>query len=345
MENPSSPFQDRYSRQQLFTPIGPDGQARLATKRVAIVGLGALGTVLSTQLVRAGIGFIRLIDRDIIEPSNLQRQTLYDERDALEKLPKALASATKLCAVNSEVTIEAKIADLTSRNSQELLGDVDLIVDGSDNFQVRYLINDFAVQKGIPWSYGGAVSSYGTTAFFEPNQTSCLVCLFGDEGEGGHDTCDTIGVIAPIVSIIASLQVTEALKYLTGNDQALSRQLTTIDVWKNTYRAIALGAPKKGCRCCAHRQFPSLQRRTEALTVSFCGRKTIQVKADKRPSWDLQALAQKLLPFGNVLVNEHLLRLDLGEEQITVFQDGRALFHGVDDHVRARTLYARYLGM
>ena len=190
-------FEHRYSRQILFRPIGNSGQARIRSAKVAIVGMGALGTVLATQLVRAGVGFVRLIDRDIIEASNLQRQSLYDETDAEQGLPKAVAAANKLQMANSEVRIEALVTDLTWRNAEELLADVDLIMDGTDNFQVRYLINDVAVKHGIAWAYGGAVSSYGTSGLFRPTETPCLVCLFGEDQGGGHDTCDTVGVIAP----------------------------------------------------------------------------------------------------------------------------------------------------
>ncbi|MFB5190752.1 ThiF family adenylyltransferase [Alicyclobacillus fastidiosus] len=336
----------RYSRQILFRPIGKDGQARLAKARVAIVGMGALGTVLATQLVRAGVGFARLIDRDIIEPSNLQRQSLYDEADAEQGRAKAEAAAAKLREANAEVDIEVVVEDVSWRNAEGLLKDVDVILDGTDNFQVRYLINDVAVKHGIPWAYGGAVSSYGTTAFFRPGQTPCLVCLFGsNDHSSGHDTCDTVGVIAPVVSIIASFQVAETLKYLTGNGEALANAMTYLDVWKNEFRSVQFGSVNEGCPCCQGRQFTSLESRSDGLTVSMCGRQTIQVRPPAVLLVPLAQMAQRLAQFGEVRHNPHLLRCDFGDVQITLFADGRALIHGVDDEAAARSIYARYIGM
>lgn len=338
--------EDRYSRQVLFRPIGVAGQKRLSEARVAIVGMGALGTVLATQLVRAGVGFARLIDRDIIEPSNLQRQSLYDEVDADEGQAKAEAAAQKLRRANRDVEIEAVIEDVTWRNAERLLSDVDVILDGTDNFQVRYLINDVAVKHKIPWSYGGAVSSYGTTAFFRPGETPCLVCLFGaNQGSGGHDTCDTVGVIAPVVSMVASLQVAETIKYLTGNLEALSNSLTHLDVWKNEFRSVNMGGAKESCRCCHHREFTALLSQSDGLTVSMCGRQTIQVRPSTRFTVPLSEMSNRLRPFGEVRHNPNLLRFNLGEIQITLFADGRALIHGIEEESTARSLYARYIGM
>lgn len=338
--------EDRYSRQVLFGPIGADGQKRLSQARVAIVGMGALGTVLATQLVRAGVGFARLIDRDIIEPSNLQRQSLYDEVDADEGRAKAEAAAQKLKQANRDVEIEVATDDVTWRNAERLLSDVDVILDGTDNFQVRYLINDVAVKHNIPWSYGGAVSSYGTTAFFRPGVTPCLVCLFGaNQGGGGHDTCDTVGVIAPVVSMVASLQVAETLKYLTGNLDALNNSLTHLDVWKNEFRSVRMGEPKASCNCCHHREFVTLDSQSDGLTVSMCGRQTIQVRPPAGLTMSLSEMAGRLRQFGEVRHNANLLRCNLGEIQITLFADGRALIHGIEEESTARSLYARYIGM
>ncbi|WP_067924338.1 ThiF family adenylyltransferase [Alicyclobacillus shizuokensis] len=338
----------RYSRQILFRPIGPQGQERLRAARVAVVGLGALGTQLASQLTRAGVGYLRLIDRDVVEASNLQRQSLYDEEDAELGAAKALAAREKLARANSEVEIEAVVTDLTWRNAERLLCDVDLILDGTDNFEVRYLMNDVAVKHGIPWVYGGAVASYGTTAMFRPGHTPCLVCLFGPEGGGGHDTCDTVGVIAPVVNIIASLQVAEALKYLTGNTRALTGSLTHVDVWAGEFRAIAFPAAKADCPCCGRREFRSLAAREESLAVSLCGRRTVQVKPSPRgagQNLNLARLAERLSPHGHVHHNAQLLRCDLGSVQLSVFADGRALIHGVEDVSVARRLYAQYIGM
>ncbi len=335
----------RYSRQILFTPIGPGGQDALGLARVAIVGLGALGTVLSTQLARAGVGYLRLIDRDIIEQSNLQRQTLYDEADARDALPKAAAARDKLLRANSSVKIDAVIADVTWRNAEELLGDVDVILDGTDNFQIRYLINDVAVKRRIAWAYGGAVSSYGTAAFLRPGETPCLVCLFGPDQGGGHDTCDTVGVIAPIVSVIASYQVAETQKYLTGHTERMAPGLLTVDVWNNEWRTIGFPPRDGDCPCCGLGRFSHLAARPDALAVSMCGRRTIQVKPEAPLQLSLPALARRLSAVGRVHSNAYLLRCDLGDAQISVFADGRALIHGVDDPAQARSLYARYVGM
>lgn len=337
---------NRYARQTLFRPIGQTGQVKLGQARVAVIGLGALGTVIATQLVRAGVGFLRLVDRDIIEPSNLQRQSLYDEQDAQVGRAKAEAAAEKLRFANSEVELECVIEDVDWRNAERLMSDVDVILDGTDNFQIRYLINDVAVKHGKAWAYGGAVSSYGSTAFFRPGVTPCFVCLFGESsGHGGHDTCDTVGVISPIVSMIASHQVAETLKYLTGNSDALANAIVNIDVWSNTYQSMKLPQPSPDCPCCQGRQFTSLNTHVDSLTVSLCGRQTIQVRPQMKLTVSLQDMAHRLSSFGSVRHNANLLRCDFGDVQFTLFADGRALFHGIEDETVARSLYARYVGM
>ncbi|MFX4301899.1 ThiF family adenylyltransferase [Alicyclobacillus tolerans] len=339
-------FTERYSRQIRFQPIGKEGQQMLSAARVAIVGLGALGTVLSSQLARAGVGYLRLIDRDVIEVSNLQRQLLYTEQDAEAGRAKAEAAAEALAKANSQIQIEPVLTDVTAVNAEELLGDVDVIVDGTDNLQVRYLINDVAVKHGIPWSYGGAVSSYGTTVFIEPGQTPCLVCLFGaDDGSAGHDTCDTVGVLAPIVSMIASMQVAEIIKFLTGNRQALKREITYVDIWQNEFRSLRLGTPKEECICCQKRQFLSLQHKDEGLVVSFCGRQTIQIKPQGKLNVSLAILAERLKALGRVQANRNLLRFETSDCTISLFADGRALIHGVDDIWEAKRIYAQYIGL
>lgn len=336
----------RYSRQVLFRPIGSEGQSRLRASRVALVGMGALGTISATQLVRAGVGFVRLIDRDIIEPSNLQRQSLYDESDAEAGRAKAEAAAEKLRQANSDVEIEVVVTDVHARNAEQWLSDVDVIVDGTDNFQIRYLINDVAVKHSIPWAYGGAVGSYGTTAFLRPATTLCLVCLFGpQQGVSGQDTCDTVGVIAPVVSMIASLQVAETLKYLTGNLDALANAMTYLDVWQNDFRTVRFEGPKADCPCCGRHEYDALNARLDGLTVSLCGRHTVQVRPQTPFSISLSDMAVRLGDFGHVRHNSNLLRCDMGDRQITLFADGRALIHGVDDVGIARSLYARYIGM
>lgn len=309
------------------------------------MGVGALGSVAATQLARAGVGYLRLIDRDIVEPSNLQRQVLFDEADAAGHRPKAEAAAHKLRAASSDIVVQAVVTDLTGRNAQALLADVDLIVDGTDNVQARHVINDVAVKHAIPWAYGGAVSSYGTTALLRPGSTPCLVCLFGASMDSVRETCDTVGVIAPIVGIIASLEVAEAVKYLCGRHEALRDGVTYVDVWTNEWRTVRFAPPTAECPCCGLHRFDALAARPDALTISFCGRNTVQVRPDPARAVSLADLARQLERVGSVLRSDRMLRVDLGEQQITLFHDGRALIHGVDDPAAARTLYARYIGM
>jgi molybdopterin-synthase adenylyltransferase len=336
---------DRYARQSLFAPIGEIGQKRLADARIAIVGLGALGTVSATQLVRAGVGYVRVIDRDIVEASNLQRQSLYDEDDAANHRPKALAAADKLRRANSSVVIEEHLVDLTWRNAEQLLTDVDLIVDGSDNFEVRYLVNDVSVKHAVPWSYGGAVASYGTTALFRPGETPCFRCVFGSQPAGGHETCDSVGVVAPVVSVIASLQTAEVLKLLTGNVHALVNGMVHVDVWKNQFQTIQLGDATVDCPCCVLKAFSFLAERADSYTVSMCGRDTVQVRPYGAQGIDLAGMADRLRKWGTVHANPHVLRLTTDSHPMTLFRDGRALIHGTNDTVLARSLYAKYVGM
>lgn len=345
--------EERYARQVVFAPIGQEGQERLAQARVVVVGLGALGSVSASQLARAGVGYLRCVDRDIVEWTNLQRQTLYDEEDARLGAAKAQAAAKKLQQFNSAITIEAVSEDLSARNAEALLTGVDLIVDGTDNAQIRQLINDVAVKHGIAWVYGGAVSSYGVTGLFRPGVTPCLACLFGAQAQQDHDTCDTVGVIGPITGVIASLQVAESLKYLSGRLDALRSGLLYVDLWNNEWRTLPFGPAQPDCPTCGQQKFAALQAASDALTVTFCGRRTIQIRprsvstaADTTsPQLSLAALAKRLSPLGVVRCTDSLLRFERGEQMMTVFADGRALIHGVDDATQARIFYARYVGM
>lgn len=336
---------ERYSRQELFAPIGAAGQARLAKARVAIVGVGALGTVSAGQLARAGVGFLRCIDRDVVDWTNLQRQVLFDERDAEAGVAKATAAAEQLRHFNSRIQVEPVTADLTSANIHTLLSDVDLIVDATDNVQVRQLLNDWAVSRSIPWIYGAAVSSYGVTCLIRPGVTPCLTCLFGEGDTGGHDTCDTVGVIAAVTGIIASAQVAEALKFLTGNQAALRDGLLYVDVWHNEWRSLPFGDRRIDCPTCGLRQFPLLEARSGSVTVTFCGRQTIQVRPQADTTVNLPHLAERLRRLGTVRANDSLLRFEVDEVQMSLFADGRALIHGVTDPAAARSFYARYVGM
>ncbi|GAB2723223.1 ThiF family adenylyltransferase [Paenibacillus thermoaerophilus] len=339
----------RYSRQMLFAPIGEAGQALLLESRVAVVGMGALGAVLANHLVRSGVGYIRLIDRDFVEPSNLQRQMLYDENDAAQSLPKAEAAAAKLRAVNSGVRIEPHVADLNPANAEALLTDVDLILDGTDNFAVRFLINDVAVKHGIPWIYGGAVSSRGVALPIIPGETPCLRCLFGGPPEAGTvETCDTAGVIGPIIHIVASLQAAEALKLLTGANDWLQRKLVTTDLWHNHYAAVDVSRSRQAdCPCCGGGRYEYLDSSAAGEWIhSLCGRDSVQIAPVSAKRVPLDEWAARLAPLGPVERNPFLLKFKPDSERtLVLFPDGRVLVQGTDDPVVAKSLYARYIGM
>jgi adenylyltransferase/sulfurtransferase len=331
---------ERYSRQIRFSGIGPAGQQRLLDARAAVVGCGALGSFQAGALARAGIGFLRIIDRDYVELSNLQRQWLFDQCDVEQGLPKAIAAARKIAAINSDIEVEPAVADLTPSNIDDLLGDVNLILDGTDNFETRYLINDYAVSRSLPWIYGAAVGSYGITMPVMPGTTACLRCVYPDPPGGAQPTCETAGVLVPITALIASLQVSEALKVLSGVD--VSRKITTVDVWSGEIRQVAQPPPDERCPACGRREFPYLngERRSP---VSLCGRDAVQIHERSRPL-DLADLAQRLAPLGVVRANEFALRFETPPYLLTIFPDGRAIVKGTTDVGVARSLYARYVG-
>ena len=331
---------ERYSRQIRFSGIGPAGQQRLLDARVAVVGCGALGSFQAGALARAGIGFLRIIDRDYVELSNLQRQWLFDQCDVEQALPKAIAAARKIAAINSDIEVEPAVADLTPSNIDDLLGDVNLVLDGTDNFETRYLINDYAVSRGLPWIYGAAVGSYGITMPVMPGSTACLRCVYPEPPGGAQPTCETAGVLGPITALIASLQVSEALKVLCGID--VSRKITTVDVWSGEIRQVAQPSPDERCPACGRREFPYLngERRSP---VSLCGRDAVQIHERNRPL-DLADLAERLAPLGMVRSNEFALRFETPPYLLTIFPDGRAIVKGTTDVGVARSLYARYVG-
>lgn len=334
----------RYSRQMLFKPIGADGQRRLGEKAVLIVGMGALGTVLANHMVRAGVGTVRFVDRDFVEASNLQRQMLYDEEDAALSLPKAVAAKRRLARINSGIKLEEIVADATADNIDRLLDGIDLVLDGTDNFATRYLLNDACFKNGIPFVYGGSVASRGMSAIFVPGETACLRCLIEPSDSAG-ETCDTIGVIAPIVDIVASFQAAEALKHLTGDTQSRRKSLVTLDVWHNHYYEMKLPAARADCPVCSGSRYPALERtEAENEATSLCGRETVQIKA--RGSFDLEEWRGKLEKVALVRANPFLLKAELPEgERLVLFPDGRVLVQGTEDPIRAKTLYARYIGM
>lgn len=338
-------MQDRYSRQVLFREIGAEGQRRLAAARVLIVGAGALGAAHAETLARAGVGFLRIVDRDFVEFSNLQRQTLYSESDAAERIPKAVAAARRLRAVNSEIAIEPFVADINHTNIVEMLADVDLAIDGTDNFQVRYLLNDAAVSLGKPWIYGAAVSSYGTTMTIRPGTTSCLRCVFEEiPAAGSAPTCDTAGVIQPIINSVSAIQTTEAIKILIGKPELLHGSLLQIDVWNNDWRKIRVGRPNPDCECCAKGSFEFLNAAEPEFHTTLCGRDAVQIKPPNASRIDLAALAARLARHGDVKSNEYLVRFAADGYEITVFRDARAIIKGTHDITVARGLYARFVG-
>lgn len=346
--HPASPDErdalaERYSRQMLFAPIGREGQDRLAASKVMIVGMGALGTVLANHLVRAGVGLVRIADRDFVEYSNLQRQMLFDEADAEAALPKAEAAARKLRKVNSSIKIEPHVTDVTAHNIDALAHDVHLIVDGTDNFQTRFLMNDYAFRQGIPYIYGGVVASRGMSAALVPGSTPCLRCLLPGSGSSG-ETCDTVGVIAPVVDIVASLEAVEALKLLTGHREAVRQSLVTFDIWHNRYYEMKLPERSPDCVVCSKQQFPALDLHKMDEVTTMCGRDSVQISGANR--LDLDEWRDRLSRIGEVSVNPFLLRVALPEgEKLAVFPDGRVLVQGTSDVTRAKTLYARYIGM
>jgi adenylyltransferase/sulfurtransferase len=336
---------DRYNRQILFPGIGDQGQQRLTESTVLLVGCGALGSTQAELLARAGVGHIILFDRDVLEASNLQRQQLYDESDVLAQLPKAIAAKQRLERINSSIRITAHTNDLTAATIEDALKGVDLVLDGTDNFETRFLVNDACLKHNIPWIYGACVSSYGLVMTIIPEQTPCLRCVFEEMPPPGTlQTCDTAGVIAPIVNVIASLQCTEALKYLTGRHDKLRKGLLNVDLWENTFVPVGLSQPREACPACQQREYTYLKGEHAQQTTVLCGRNTVQVMPASPSSIDLGQLATQLSPHGKVTQNPFLLRLALEDKTITVFPDGRALIEGTKQAAEARSLYARYIG-
>ncbi|HEY0429956.1 MAG TPA: ThiF family adenylyltransferase [Pyrinomonadaceae bacterium] len=337
---------ERYSRQILFFEIGPEGQEKLSNSRVLLVGCGALGASHAEMLARAGVGFLRIADRDFVEFTNLQRQTLFSERDARERLPKAIAAQNRLAEINSEIETEAIVADINHSNIESLVADCDLILDGTDNFQTRYLVNDACVKLKKPWIYGAAVSSYGVTMTVLPRVTPCLRCIFEEmPAAGSSPTCDTAGVIQPIIASVSAVQVTEALKILTGNFDQLHKSLIQIDVWQNDWRKIKPGAPDADCECCGKGNFEFLEAENKEFSAVLCGRNAVQISPPQATQIDLPLLAGRLNKLGDVKHNEYLVRLTLEEYELTVFGDARAIVRGTDDITVARSLYAKFVGV
>jgi len=335
-------FEERYSRQVLFAGIGLEGQRQLGKARAVIVGCGATGSVLAGLLARAGVGSLRIIDRDYVEASNLQRQALFDEEDAAASLPKAIAAARKLAAFNSEIVVEPEVADLIPENIDRLLAGAQLLLDGSDNFETRYLLNDFAVQHAVPWIYCAAVGSYGATMNILPGETACLACIFPEAPRGALDTCETAGVLGPAVNMIASIAAGEALKLLGGAREQLRSTLLSWDIWTNQTSALQMGRPRPDCQACGGREFIHLAGKGRPH-ITLCGRNSVQIHEHAQPV-DFAVMSERLKPHGTVCHNEFVLKFWCDPYELTLFPDGRAIIKGTSDTALARSLYARYIG-
>jgi len=345
----NSPAASRYVRQIRYAPIGAAGQQSLSSRAAVVVGMGALGAVIASHLVRAGIGRIRLIDRDIVEYSNLHRQMLYTEEDAEQLMPKAEAAAIRLRAANSEPIIEPIVAELSAFNADQLLADADIIMDGTDNFTARYLINEVSVKHNIPWVYGGAVGGSGMCTTIIPGTTACFRCLFpAPPAAGAVDTCESAGVISPIIDIIGSLQAAEALKLLTGNAKAVNPGLTQVDVWHSQWLTIKTTHTRRSdCPVCSKRQFDHLENNdSHAAAASLCGRHTIQITPPQPLQASLSQIASRLSHTGQIELTRYLMRISLADRDCTfiLFPDGRALIQGTDDPIAAQRIYNDLIG-
>ena len=335
---------DRYSRQILFGGIGEEGQRRLLAARVLIIGCGALGSAHAESLARAGVGHLRIVDRDFVEPSNLQRQTMFTESDAEQRLPKAIAAANHLRQINSEIEIEPHILDINYSSIEQLLDACDAVIDGTDNFATRYLINDACVKHKVTWIYGAAVGSYGVTMTVRPHQTACLRCVFEEApAAASSPTCDTSGVIMPIINVVSAVQVSEVMKLITGRIEDLHGSLMQFDVWRNEWRRINPGAPRADCPTCALGKYETLSEGGDGAAV-LCGRDAVQISPSQPTRINFSSLADRLRRAGEVKFNEYLLRFKTGKFELTVFQDARSIIRGTDEIALARSLYAKYIG-
>jgi molybdopterin/thiamine biosynthesis adenylyltransferase len=338
---------EKYSRQILFAGIGEAGQEKLLGSRAVLAGCGALGTVAANLLVRAGVGHLRIVDRDFVEVSNLQRQTLFEEADARDSLPKAIAAERRLRSINSDVRVEGVVADITPENAMELLTGFPLILDGTDNFETRLLLNDAAISLNIPWIYAAAVGSYGVTMTILPGESACLACLLEGDGQsktlGAEDTCDTAGILSAAAGAIASIEAGEAIKFLCGRPEALHGRLVSCDIWSGKFQSIRV-ARNPNCRACVRHEFTYLDGEAQPQ-ITMCGRDSVQIHERNR-KLDLAALSRRLMaaPSADVRNNDFLLRFRVPPYDLTVFADGRAIIKGTKDPAVARSLYARFLG-
>ena len=339
------PPDDRYSRQIRFAPIGEAGQRKLASARVLIIGLGALGTVAADLIVRSGVGFVRVIDRDFVELSNLQRQSLFDENDIRNNLPKAAAAESRLRAINSSVEIEAKIDDLNPSNVEDYIRDVDLVLDALDNFETRFVVNDACAKQGKPWIYTAAVGSYGLVMPVVPGKTPCLRCLLGSlPAPGSSPTCETSGVVAPITHIIASIQVAEAMKFLTDQMDTDNVRLIAYDVWSHRFQRIDVGKDAMAtCPVCSDGRYDYLDG-NPLRTITLCGRNAVQLIPGVKGDIDFEEISKSIAAFGSVQFNDFLLRCSSPPYELTLFRDGRAIVKGTEEAATARSVYSKMVG-
>ena len=310
--------------------------------RVVIVGCGATGSAIASLLARAGVGMIRIIDRDYVEPSNLQRQSLFDESDARESAPKALAAARQIARFNSALSLDPHVADLIPQNVDSLLSATDLILDGTDNFETRYLINDYAIKNSVPWIYAAAVGSYAVTMNVLPGQTACLACIFPESPRGTVETCETAGILNSAVNLVASIASTEALKLLIGARPNIRRTLLSWDAWSNQHAEVAASSPRPACRVCGEREFIHLAGEGRPH-ITLCGRNSVQIHERERPV-DFAEISARLAPLGQVRHTDFILKFWRDPYELTLFPDGRAIVKGTTDTAIARSLYARYVG-
>ncbi|MFK7769831.1 MAG: ThiF family adenylyltransferase [Mariniblastus sp.] len=347
-EKTPSTNESRYARQIRFPAIGESGQLQLQKSRALIVGCGALGSVIANTLARAGVGFLRIVDRDFLEKSNLQRQVLYDEADVENGLPKSIAAANKLRNINSEIEVESIVADVDASNIESFCSDIDIILDGSDNFEIRFLINDVSVKHKIPWVYGGCLGADGQTMTILPGDTACLNCLMldGPPPPGTTPTCDSFGILSPIINVIASIQSNEAIKILSGNQDSISRKLNVFALWENDIRQLNVAKLRDqvDCPTCKQRNFEWLSGERGSHSAVLCGRNAVQLSFPDRQTISLEELKDRLEPLGRVEANPFLVRFFVDEFVMTVFPDGRAIVSGTEDVSVARKLYSQYLG-
>lgn len=337
---------ERYSRQVIFPGIGEEGQRRIRASKVLLIGCGALGSNIANNLVRAGAGSLTIADRDFVELNNLQRQLLFDEEDVARSLPKAVAAAEKLRRINSEVEVKAIVADINPGNIEALVREADLVMDGTDNFETRYLINDACVSLGKPWVYGGVLASYGVSMTIIPHETACLRCIFPESPPPGTTpTCDTAGILSGIASIVASIECTEAMKIMVGATDRLNRGMIWLDIWENSFEQVEGSQISPNCPTCVQGNYEFLEAKQGTRTTSLCGRQAVQVSVRGDAKVAFPQMAERLRAAGEVRYNEYMLRFNVDGYELVVFPDGRTLVRGTTDEALAKTLFARYVGV